>query len=159
MIWLVRIHFDKTMAAKIEEGTYNQEHTIELAIPLNMPYPSLHERGYEQIRGKFEYKGDYYKLIKHRVENDTVFIVCVKNVEQKRVEKTITDYANLSNDFSGDDPGGAAGMLAKLLKDYNFTTPFSLNPLGAKEKTQYPLSRLEKIHAGNSHLNTPPPEA
>lgn len=157
LIWLARLHSEKAMATKIDSGTYDQSQTIELAIPINMPYPSLHEREYEHSKGKFEYKGEYYKLVKHRIENDTVYIVCIRDVDQKRMIEAINDYASTSNDFAGDD-AKTANLLGKIFKDYRVGNTIEIPALSQLTIATRFGSFTYEILPGTNQIASPPPK-
>jgi len=63
-----------------------------------LPYP-IQQNGFERVDGEFEYKGEYYNLVKQRLENDTLFMVCIRNHQEKRLISTMTEYANMANDL------------------------------------------------------------
>ena len=35
--------------------------------------------GYERVNGEFEHNGEFFKLVKQKLENDTLNIVCIKD--------------------------------------------------------------------------------
>jgi hypothetical protein len=116
VFWVLRHQANLELSARVEEKSFSKEETIEIRIPLNLPYP-LHARGFERLDRQFEYKGEYYKLVKHELDNNTLIVVCIKNVQEKHLVKTMNDYANLANDLPG-TAKKAMNFLGKLLKDY-----------------------------------------
>jgi len=64
-------------------------------------------------------------LVKQKIENDTLFLVCVKDHQQKRLDRTMNEYTNLANNL----PASAKhtlDLMGKLFKDFtvtSFTTP------------------------------------
>jgi hypothetical protein len=118
LVFLVlRYHSNEKLESVLDSGTYTEEGTIEIKIPMNMPYP-IHPRGFERVNGEFEFDGEYYHLIKQKLDQDTLYIVLMKDVQEKHLVETMTEYANLSNDFGGSDQK-ALNFLGKLLKEYN----------------------------------------
>lgn len=107
---------------RLEANQYSDQETIVLTIPLNMPYP-IHQNGYERVDGEFEYQGEQYKLVKQKLENDTLFIVCIKDHEAKKISAVLADYSKMANNL----PAGskqALNFLSKLFKDYTKTESF-----------------------------------
>ena len=85
---------------------------------MGLPYPLTNQRGFERANGKFEHDGEFYTVVKSRYKNDTLYVVCLKNHIEKRLVKTMTDFGNLSNDVSTDEPQTIL-LLGKLLKDFH----------------------------------------
>src|SRR5688500_16103834 len=94
----VRHHHRQELNARLDANLYQDEEIVELKIPITLPYP-LQQRGFERVKGKFEHQGELYKLVKHKLENDTLHVICIKDHEEKRLEGAATKYANLSNDL------------------------------------------------------------
>jgi hypothetical protein len=100
----------------MDADAYSAEEVVILSLPVSLPYP-IHDATYERANGEVEYRGEFYHLVKQKVERDTLFMVCVKDREQKRIETAINEYANISNNL----PAGTKHTLdffGKLFKDY-----------------------------------------
>jgi hypothetical protein len=108
---------NQLLAIRIDRNQYEETETITIKIPLALPYP-IQQHGYERVEGNFEYAGQYYKIVKQKLEDDVLYIVCIKNDDQKRVNDTINDYVKLSNDLPG-TAKKALSFFSKLLKDFN----------------------------------------
>lgn len=84
---------------------------------MSLPYPLQQQPGYERVDGEFEYKGEYYRLVKQRLENDTLFMVCIKDQSKKKLVNVLNEYSNLANNL----PASAkhtVDQFGKLFKDY-----------------------------------------
>lgn len=107
---------------RLEANQYSEGETIVLTIPLSMPYPT-YQNGFERVDGEFEYQGEHYKLVKQKLENDTLFIVCIKDQESKKIFTALADFSKLANNL----PAGskqALNYLSKLFKDFTTTDVF-----------------------------------
>jgi hypothetical protein len=109
-------HSDRLLAQKIDANQYTQDETIELKIPVTLPYP-LQQNGFERVDGKFEHKGNYYKLIKQKLENDTVYIVCIRDIDSKKLARTFKDYGAKANDLPASSKN-TLNFFGKFLKDF-----------------------------------------
>ena len=116
VFWGLQQRYSRELIERLDANLYSEEETIELKIPVTLPYP-LNQQEFERVNGKFEHNGEYYKLVKQKLHNDTLYIVCIQDHQQKRLEKTITEYANLSNDLPSNSDK-ALNFLGKLLKDF-----------------------------------------
>ncbi len=43
-------------------------------------------------------KGEFYRLVKQKYQNDTLFMVCIKDHASKRIEQAVTDYVKTFTD-------------------------------------------------------------
>jgi hypothetical protein len=95
---------------------YAKESTLTIKIPISMPYP-VYANGFERVNGEFEYQGEFYKLVKQKLESDTLYVVCYKDLKAKRIATALEDFAKVSNDLplSSKSP---ISIIAKIIKDY-----------------------------------------
>ena len=69
-----------------------------IEIPLiNVQYASQ-EKDWERADAPFEYNGDVYRIINKRLTHDALFIECVKDNENNRINDQLKDYANTFTD-------------------------------------------------------------
>ncbi len=105
---------------QIENDQYKKELAFTIKIPLTLPYPLQHNN-FERVEGEFEYHGEFYKLVKQKHSTDTLYIVCIKNVEQKKAFKVFSDMVKLSLDQSSTTKNQNTKSLINLMKDFNPT--------------------------------------
>jgi hypothetical protein len=108
------VHNDKLTWGQLESGGYSEEEAVLLKIPMALPYPVYNE-DYQPLQGEFEHQGNYYKGIKQKLEGDTLYIVCVKDNNKKRLDSTMNKYAKETNDLPTQEK---KQTLSKLLKEY-----------------------------------------
>jgi hypothetical protein len=124
VFWALRSQAKNNLLHRLDADAYSSEDVVVLTLPVSLPYP-LHDEDYEKAAGELEYKGEFYQLVKQKVANDTLFMVCVKDHQQKRLQQTINKYTNLANNL----PTSAKhtmDLLGKLFKDFTpatFTLP------------------------------------
>jgi hypothetical protein len=79
---------------------------------------------FERLTGEFEHNGEFYQLIKQKLENDTLKIVCIKNHKEKQLATSMADFTKVSNDL----PANTSSLKAfgNFLKEYNATSDIKL---------------------------------
>ncbi len=117
MFFGLRYRSDLQIQHRLETSQYDDAETMLLKIPVALPYAAV-GKGYQDIRGDFEHKGEFYKLVKQKLENDTLYIVCFKDHTEKHLVKKMIDYGNRSNDLST-PAKQTQNILSKLIKEYN----------------------------------------
>lgn len=129
VFWGLRYQENRRTTAQLDARLYSDEETILLKIPLHLPY-SANRAEYKDVRGDFEHKNQFYKLVKQKLENDTLYIVCFKDHQAKHLSNTMIRYANTSNDFPSQSKQ-SQNLLSKLLKEYNpFHEPEMIETVG-----------------------------
>lgn len=105
-----------------DESTSGSPELI-IEIPLvNVQYASQ-EKDWERADGPFEYNGDVYRIIKKRLTLDALFIDCVKDNENSRINDQLEDFANTFTDNPVDGKGSVKHFPG-FIKEYvlHFTT-------------------------------------
>jgi hypothetical protein len=119
VFWGIIRNADQLLTHQLDEGLYSSEETIELKIPITLPYP-MQEQGFKRVDGKFEHQGEFYKLVKHKLANDTVYIVCIRDHQQKRLVKTMVDYSKVTNELPASSKK-APSFSGKFFQDFEST--------------------------------------
>ncbi len=102
MIYDYLIHKnDVKQSARIEEGKYDPSQLVEMKVPLLTPYYSS-SMMYEQYYGEISLDGNFYSYVKRKVQNDTVYILCLANNDKSEIKKTIIEHLA---SLSGAEPG------------------------------------------------------
>jgi hypothetical protein len=148
---------DIEMDQRLESENYSNEETVMLKIPISLPY-QFHPEGFQQASGTFEYNGEYFNLVQQKIENDTLFAVCIKNLDKSALSETMTNFEKVINNWPQSSKK-AYNLINTFIKDYNTcSATHIICTLG------WVLSRSYFIH-DFSHLKraiipgTPPPES
>ena len=115
----------KDLLVRLDADNYSSNDLVVFSVPISLPYP-LQQQGFERVDGQFEYQGEYYNLVKQRLENDTLFMVCIKDHKQKKLVNVLHEYTNLANNL----PASAqhtVDLFAKLFKDYTSAESTSIS--------------------------------
>ncbi|HEY3405113.1 MAG TPA: hypothetical protein VGK59_17110 [Ohtaekwangia sp.] len=153
--WSIRFHAKKELLSRLDAEQYNADELTVLAIPLSLPYP-VQQSEYERVDGDFEYQGEFYKLVKQRIENDTLFVVCIKDNQEKKIEVTWSAYAKVANDLPTQSKQ-TLSLLAKLAKGYSPVPSFQLSRdfiLQQENFSEKTYSILQKSYP----IESPPPQ-
>jgi hypothetical protein len=150
---------DKHVTSLLDAGIYAKEDAVEIKIPLSLPYPSLIESTYERVDGQFEYKGEYFSIVKQKVENDTAYVVCVRNHEAKRIMTTMSDYAKQANDLPSGASKKAMSFVSKILKEYSSGFEISIDPSTGSQDILSNSFYSENLVSGVTRIISPPPKA
>lgn len=144
----MRQHFDN-------ENYVHQEVTFK--VPLTVPY-STDSKEYNRVDGEFEHNGEVYRLVKQRLQGDTLFIVCVKDNTSKRINQALADYVKTFTDKPGSSQENSKSN-QNLIKDFisNSVSIEKQNSGWEKKLTFYLVEN--KYELLSSSLTGPPPKA
>ena len=90
---------DVILEASFDKNFYDESQLIELKIPLNLAYQNA-TSSYERCDGEVEYKGTFYKYVKRKVGNDTLYLKCINNSIKSTLEVAKSDFFKNSNDLN-----------------------------------------------------------
>lgn len=107
----LRQQFDAEMYSGVE---------VTIKVPITIPYAS-DSRGYERVDGDFEYDGQVYRLVKQKLQSDTLFIVCIRDNETQKINQALADYVKSYTDKPFSTKQNAK-TLNVFSKDYVSTT-------------------------------------
>lgn len=116
VFWGLRLQADQQLTTRLDADLYKAHETIELKIPVTLPYP-IHQQEFQRIDGRFEHHGEFFKLVKHKLQNDTLYVICIRDHQTKHLVNTMTDYVELTHALPGTSQK-ALNFLGKLLKDF-----------------------------------------
>jgi hypothetical protein len=156
VFWALRSHAKNNLLHRLDADAYASEDVIVLTLPVSLPYV-LNENEYEKAAGELEYKGEFYQLVKQKVSNDTLYMVCVKDRQQRQLQQTINEYTNLANNLPASEKH-TMDLLGKLFKDYT-STDFILPTLNSFLKAEIQFSSAEfALLAPIFSVDSPPPQ-
>jgi hypothetical protein len=117
---------DRVMVQKLDADEYNAHETVTLKIPIAVPYV-FDSPSFERVHGEFQYKGEFYRLVKQRLSKDTLHVVCVKDVQSKHLQRALTSYVETFTDKPASSTTGS-NVFSNFSKDY-FSPIFLLDQL------------------------------
>ena len=91
VFWGLRVQTDRELSNRLDANLYDPEETIQLRIPIALPYP-IQSHDFQRVDGRFEHNGQQYKLIKHKLQSDTLYVVCLRDHATRQLVTTMTDY-------------------------------------------------------------------
>jgi hypothetical protein len=154
--WAIKQNAKENLLERLNASQYNDAESIVLTIPFSLPYP-VSDGSYERVHGDFEFAGEYYKLVKQKLVNDTLFIVCVKDKEAKLIEDTLSDYSKLANNL----PVGkkqAFNFLSKLFKDFHSETKNTFSVSSSVALNKVVIQNSPSVIQPSHSIDTPPPQ-
>ena len=153
----VRSHSTTVLLKRLDNDLYQQEETVTLKLPIVIPYQS--NTDYQRVNGSFEHDGEYYKLIKQKIENDTLIVVCYRDQAEKKLSNLMTDYAKVVNDVPASSKSNTLKLLNSFAKEYEVSQGTSILPPAHIADIRIPAYKNVFFAAFKVAVTSPPPEA
>lgn len=150
-------HSDRLLLQRLDENQYSDEELVQVKIPLHLPYFNS-QSGYERYNGEVSFEGVYYRYVKRRVANDTLYILCLKNEKKTKLHSEQSEYAKKSNDLPT-EKHSPSGKKANSLSEHKAQQVTYCFAAVANNSPQRTLNFTSSLASSPPHSNFQPPEA
>ncbi len=151
---LYQSHIELTNKLDAEE--YSGSETLIIKMPYTLPY-QINFDGYERADGAFESEGEFYKIVKHKLVNDTLFVVLIKDKQEANLHKSLVNFVRDSSDVP------LSKSIMKLIEHFSKDFISKLNYLQCDSIGWCSLSTFgllkQEVILLNLPLFSPPPDA
>jgi hypothetical protein len=93
----LRYQNEQSFLGSLDNGHYNASQTRLIKIPLAIPY-AMEQQEYERVNGDFNFEGNHYRLVKQRLANDTLYVVCILDHGTNKLNQALTEYVKTFKD-------------------------------------------------------------
>lgn len=140
----------------LDSDNYAGSEALTLRIPLSLPYASNHDN-YERVNGVFEYEGVMYRLVKQKLYNDTLYVICSRDKVGQHIKHAIQDLAHLMNEHPAGDKTSSGKLWAKIVKDFETARKLDISPLlSASRINNFHHQTSTYSHSYSNSIDHPP---
>jgi len=125
IFWGLQYHAGRQIEARADAGAYTSDDEVIFHVPLALPYPTMHNE-FTRANQTFEHDGEFYQVIKQKIENGQLVLICLKDQQQKKLTRALSELTKV-NHLPG-DAKQTLRTLAKLFKDFQFSETSFLHP-------------------------------
>jgi hypothetical protein len=90
---------NKQLEVALDNNHYDESQLIELKVPVNLPYQTSWS-SYQRYDGEIEIGGVKYKYVKRKLANDTLYLKCIPNTKEMKLQTAKNDFFKLTNDLA-----------------------------------------------------------
>jgi hypothetical protein len=116
------------LEARLDNNAYDESQLMELKIPMHLAYQNS-SASYQRCNGEIEINGVLYKYVKRRVDNDTLFLMCIANTKKMHLQTAKDDFFKVSNDLAQNNGSkksdNSKSAFQNLQGEYDRFTPSS----------------------------------
>lgn len=113
----LQYHNSINLTQRFDNGQYDRSQEMTIKIPVAIPY-AVDAPDFERVDGEFEYQGEVYRLVKQRLSKDTLYMVCIKDNDGKRITQALNDYVKSFSDKTSDHGKSHVNSVPTFIKDY-----------------------------------------
>lgn len=147
----------QNLQALFDSDEYERQHEVTIKVPLTVPYAS-DSKEYTRVDGEFEHQGEIYRMVKQKLQSDTLYIVCVKDETSRDIKQALAEYVKSFTDKPASEKSQSK-TLQNLIKDY-IATSTVLQPSQSGWSYAVPQGELVVSYpAWTSQSTSPPPKA
>ncbi|RNI32804.1 hypothetical protein EFY79_19615 [Hanamia caeni] len=107
---------NKQLEVALDNNHYDESQLIELKVPVNLPYQTSWS-SYQRYDGEIEIGGVKYKYVKRKLANDTLYLKCIPNTKEMKLQTAKNDFFKLTNDLAqNQNPKKADNSSISVLK-------------------------------------------
>lgn len=158
VFWGLTVSGDRELASKLDRDFYDDHETYLFKVRLSLPY-EINQEGYQRVEGSFEHNGQFYQLVKQKLENDTLYVICIRDHEKKKVVDAFSDYAKLSNDLPTSSHKEGFNLLSKLSKEYESNTILEIIMTDGWFLSSFFADCSPTLLSGEKNVLSPPPKS
>ncbi len=151
----LRFSSEVAMRQQFDAENYDQQE-VTIKVPITIPY-ATDSREFERVDGEFEHEGQVYRLVKQKLQSDTLYIVCVKDQQTQTINQALADYVKSYTD-KPINAKQSTKTVAQFAKDFiSFTTSLERVTYGWNFSAT-PVIVLSDLYSFqfNQHIVQPP---
>ena len=155
----VKTQANKQLELALDNNHYDESQLIELKVPVNLPYQTSWS-SYQRYDGEIEISGVKYKYVKRKLANDTLYLKCIPNTKEMKLQTAKNDFFKNNNDIaqntSGKSDNSKSVTLKKLISEYDEHS-FLFQPLVLSEIKQLFRLYLQNRITTSIHISPEQP--
>lgn len=136
----------------------NYQHSAEITfqVPLTLPYTTDMD-DYQRVDGEFNHNGETYRLVKQKLTNNMLYVVCVKDTHASTINKALEDYVKTFSDNPSNEKNPSKTSVPSFTKDY-YSTSISVESKnsGWEFQINWPEVQVQKILSFKESFIQPP---
>lgn len=154
VFWGLQYGNDRIVQHQLDNDAYAGSNQVTLSIPLTLPYP-IYEDGFTRVYGQFEYEGVHYRLVKQKIQNDRLIVVCVKDEKSTSLDNTLSSVAKAAHNQKQSKQ--TLSLLAKLIKEFQGECLVALKVSSGWNRDINKTELNSSYSTASPPINIPPP--
>ena len=154
---------DTRLEAALDKNNFNEQDLFTLKIPINLPYQNTWAN-FERINGEITVNGETYMYVQRKVQNDTMYLQCIRHTEKINLQQKSNDYFGKVNGVAGNSdtkkmPGKSSNLLKFAVSDFTNDIPSWKHVSFITDQAVYTIKPLINNSAAHLQQLIKPPQS
>ena len=151
---------DAAMESMLDKDQYQESELIALTIPLNNPYQK-DQSAFVRVNGEINFQGKTYKLVKRKVTDGTVVLLCIQDSHKMVLKKGSTEFGNAISGLATTNKNSSRSETQKNFGSSDYLRLFANPDPGKMETGTFFHHLFNQVHITDPLISTPvkPPQA
>jgi hypothetical protein len=115
---------DITMESRLDLNQYDESDLLSLTIPLNNPY-QIEQTRFERINGEINFQGKTYKLVKRKVTDGNLVLLCIPDSHKMVLKKAKTEFGNETSGLTSNSKNSSGSGTQKNFSGSDYLKQFT----------------------------------
>ena len=150
---------DAAMESRLDKDQYDESELISLSIPLNNPY-QIEQSGFERINGEINFRGNTYKLVKRRITDGILVLLCLPDTRKMVLKKAGTEFGNAASGLTGSSKNSPRSGTQKNFSSGDYIKQLANVEIGKFENESVVFYRHHQLGLSDPQIAAPgkPPQ-
>jgi hypothetical protein len=155
---VVRNHLSAEFSRKVNADEYSGSDAQIVKIPMKLPYQPNFD-GYQRAQGTFESNGEFYRIAKYTLVQDTLLVVLVKDRKEGDLFQSVNEFIQ-ANSNEAPVSKSPLKMFKNTLQEFLLTrSRLQSDTPGWCIESQHIISMTTRVDDLTLPQLSPPPEA
>lgn len=131
---------------------------VEVQVPVVFPY-AYYQNDFETTNTSIQYEGEYYRITKHKYDNDTLYLVFVRDSTKNKINALVQNWVGSSEEERGPISSKQRSPLSKLVEEhylgFRIAVSIKMSKYNFKTNMSGPLQLYPQFMP---RITSPPPE-
>lgn len=151
---------DAAVESMLDKDQYNESELIALTIPLNNPY-QIEQSAYERVNGEISFQGRTYKLVKRKISDGTLVLLCIPDAHKMVLKKAGTEFGNATGGLAAGSKNSSRSHIQKNFSGSDYLKLFANPDFGKLENNSLVYHPFHPVYNPDPQVAAPgkPPQA
>lgn len=150
---------DVAMESRLDKDQYDESDLISLTIPLNNPY-QIEQARFERINGEINFQGKTYKLVKRKITEGNLVLLCVPDTRKMVLKKAKTEFGNVASGLTSNSKNSPGSQTQKNFSGSDYLKQFANLEIGKLENKSFAYHSFHQSYFADPQIAAPgkPPQ-
>ena len=115
---------DAAMESRLDKEQYEENELVSLKVPLYNPYQT-EQTSFERVNGEISFKGKTYKLVKRRISDGNLVLLCIPDTRKMVLKTAKSEYGNAMNNPTANSKNTSRSGIQKTFNGSDYIDQFA----------------------------------